>query len=65
LPVTEAERTESVRVLAAGNAIIGFLCLGIIGMQIGQEWASRQEDKEQRELDVRAKNVVGESKKDL
>jgi len=64
-PITEAERTEAVRVLAAGNAIIGVLTMGIIGMQIGQEWASRQEDKEQRDLDVRVKNVVGESKKDL
>jgi hypothetical protein len=34
-------------------------------MQVGQEWASRQEDKEQRDLDARAKTVVGESKKDL
>lgn len=39
--------------------------MGIIGMQIGQEWASRQEAKEQRDLDVKVKNVVGESKKDL
>ena len=64
-PITEAERTEAVRVMAAGNAIIGVLSLGIIGMQIGQEWASRQEDKEQRDLDLRAKKAVLETKKDL
>jgi len=51
--------------MAAGNAIIGVLSLGIIGMQIGQEWASRQEDKEQRDLDLRAKKAVLETKKDL
>lgn len=64
-PVTEAERTEAVRVLAAGNAIIGVLTMGIIGMQVGQEWASRQEAKEQIEIDNKAKKAAVEAKKDL
>ena len=64
-PITEDERTEAVRVLAAGNALIGILALGIIGMQVGQGWASTQEDKEQREIDNRAKKAAVEAKKDL
>lgn len=61
-PPTESERIEAVRVLAAGNALVGLLSLGIIGMQMGQEYARRIEEREQRELDARA---VGESKKDI
>ena len=59
---TEAERVESVRVLAAANALVGILTVCVIGMQMGQEYAKRVEEKEQRELDARA---VGESKKDI
>ena len=64
-PVTESERTEAVRVLAAGNALVGLLAMGIIGMQVGQEWASRQEAKEQSEIDKAAKKAAVEAKKDL
>lgn len=39
--------------------------MGIIGMQVGQGWASSQEDKEQREIDNRAKKAAVEAKKDL
>lgn len=45
--------------LAAGNALVGMLTTGIILMQIGQEYARRQEEKEQREIDARA---MGEKK---
>ncbi|GFZ44539.1 hypothetical protein JCM24511_02262 [Saitozyma sp. JCM 24511] len=62
-PPTEAERTEAVRVLAAANALVGLLTLGVIGMQVGQEYARRVEEKEQRELDRAA--VVQEGKKDI
>ncbi|KAK8844753.1 hypothetical protein IAR55_006603 [Kwoniella newhampshirensis] len=62
VPPTEDERIEAVRVMAAANALVGLLTMGVIGMQIGQEYARRQEEKEQRELDARV--VVGEGKKD-
>ncbi|WVR03085.1 hypothetical protein IAU60_000074 [Kwoniella sp. DSM 27419] len=64
IPASSEEKIEAVRVLAAGNALVGLLTLGVIGMQIGQEYARRQEEREQRELDKAAK-VVTESKKDL
>ena len=64
MPPTEAERVEAVRVLAAGNALVGLLMVGIICMQLGQEYARRQEEKEQREIDARAAAVT-ETKKDL
>ena len=50
------------RVLAAANALVGILTLGIIGMQMGQEYARRVEEKEQREIDAR---TLGETKKDI
>ena len=62
VPPTEAEKIEAVRVMAAGNALVGLLTLGIILMQVGQEYARRQEEREQRDIDVRA---TGASKKDL
>lgn len=72
VPPTESERVEAVRVLAAGNALVGLLMLGIMGMQVGQEYAKRVEEREQREIDRRALEVAGsgagvgkESKKDL
>ncbi|WWD22693.1 hypothetical protein CI109_107186 [Kwoniella shandongensis] len=55
VPPTEDERVEAVRVLAAANALVGLLTMGVIGMQIGQEYARRQEEKEQRELDLKVK----------
>lgn len=58
-PPTADEKIEAVRVLAAGNALVGMLTTGIILMQIGQEYARRQEEKEQREIDARA---MGEKK---
>lgn len=48
--------------MAAANALVGLLTLGVIGMQMGQEYARRVEEKEQREIDASA---VGESKKDI
>ncbi|WVQ82880.1 hypothetical protein IAT38_005016 [Cryptococcus sp. DSM 104549] len=61
-PPTTEEIVESVRVMAAANALVGLLTVGVIGMQIGQEYARRQEEKEQRELDG-LKEV--ETKKDI
>lgn len=71
VPPTETERVEAVRVLAAGNALVGLLMLGIMGMQVGQEYAKRVEEREQREVDKRTVDAaaagagVKESKKDL
>lgn len=48
--------------MAAANALVGLLTLGVIGMQMGQEYARRVEEKEQREFDAKA---LGESKKDV
>ena len=53
------------RVLAAGNALVGLLMLGIMGMQVGQEYAKRVEEREQREIDKRAVDAAAASKKDL
>ncbi|KAG7531535.1 hypothetical protein FFLO_04275 [Filobasidium floriforme] len=50
---TEEEKQEAVRVLSAGNALVGFCLLGIILMQAGQEYAKRQEEAEMRKLDAR------------
>ncbi|WWD06333.1 hypothetical protein V865_004423 [Kwoniella europaea PYCC6329] len=63
IPPTESEKVEAVRVLSAANALVGLLTLGVIGMQIGQEYARRQEEKEQREID-RKIAVETETKKD-
>ena len=54
VPPTEDEKIEAVRVLAAGNTLVALLALGIIGMQLGQEYARRQEEKEQREIDAKS-----------
>ncbi|KAJ9121084.1 hypothetical protein QFC24_005065 [Naganishia onofrii] len=51
------EREEAVRVLAAGNALIGLCLLGILMMQAGQEYARRQEEREQLKLDLRSAAV--------
>ncbi|KAL7420424.1 Protein csh3 [Cryptotrichosporon argae] len=64
-PPTADERVEAVRVLAAGNALCGLLLLAVIGMQVGQEYAGRMEEKEQMRIDEAAKKVGGESKKDI
>lgn len=64
-PPTNDERIEAVRVMSAANALVGLLTLGVIGMQIGQEYARRQEEREQRELDTKARATVPEGKKDL
>ncbi|WRT63207.1 uncharacterized protein IL334_000110 [Kwoniella shivajii] len=57
---TESEKVEAVRVLSAANALVGLLTVGVIGMQIGQEYARRQEEREQKAIDV----TVVEGKKD-
>ncbi|ORX35064.1 Shr3 amino acid permease chaperone [Kockovaella imperatae] len=57
-PPTEAERIEALRVLCAGNALVGVVTVGIIIMQLGQEYARRQEEKEQREIDLRSKKDI-------
>ncbi|KAJ9092057.1 hypothetical protein QFC19_008831 [Naganishia cerealis] len=54
---TADEREEAVRVLAAGNALIGLCLLGILMMQAGQEYARRQEEREQLKLDLRSAAV--------
>lgn len=64
IPATADEKLEALRVLSAGNAIVGLLAIGVIGMQLGQEYARRQEEKEQREIDARSR-AVGETKKDI
>jgi hypothetical protein len=51
---TVDEQVEAVRVLAAGNALCGLLLLGVIGMQIGQEYAGRLEAAEQKAIDDEA-----------
>ena len=48
--------------MAAANALVGILTIGVIGMQMGQEYARRMEEREQREIDA---NAAGESKKDI
>ncbi|ODN89720.1 hypothetical protein L198_06414 [Cryptococcus wingfieldii CBS 7118] len=56
-PPTNDEKIEALRVLAAANALVGLLTVGIIGMQIGQEYARRVEEKEQREVDEEKKDI--------
>ncbi|KAJ9120107.1 hypothetical protein QFC22_003005 [Naganishia vaughanmartiniae] len=51
------QREEAVRVLAAGNALIGLCLLGVLMMQAGQEYARRQEEREQLKLDLRSAAV--------
>jgi hypothetical protein len=55
-----------VRVLAAANALVALLQVGIIGMQIGQEYARRVEEREQRAIDAAyaMENVPVQEKKD-
>ncbi|KAJ9117827.1 hypothetical protein QFC20_000107 [Naganishia adeliensis] len=75
---TATEKEEAVRVLAAGNALIGLCLLGILMMQAGQEYARQQEEREQLKIDMRSAAVgttagsatppstdAGETKKDL
>jgi len=67
-PASEEEKLEAVRVLAAGNTIIALLNVGIICMQLGQAYARRVEEREQRELDARiaaANAAPVETKKDI
>ena len=67
-PPTADEKLEAVRVLAAGNTIIALLNVGIICMQLGQAYARRVEEKEQRALDARiaAESAASvETKKDI
>lgn len=56
------------RVLAAGNALCGLLLLGVIGMQIGQEYAGNMEVLEQAAIDEAAeahRKASEKVKKDL
>lgn len=64
-PPTSAEKVEAVRVLAAGNALVGLLLMGAIGMQIGQEYAHNLEVKEQRAIDEAARKAEAEDKKNI
>ncbi len=69
---TEYEKVEAVRVMAAANALVGMLLVGVLSLQAGQEYARRTEEREQREIDKRlaaeagvdAATAVGEKKKD-
>ncbi|KAE8541331.1 hypothetical protein D1P53_002690 [Cryptococcus gattii VGV] len=58
VPPTADERIEAVRVLAAGNALVGLLTLGVMGMQIGQEYAKRVEEREEREVERKVKKDI-------
>ncbi|BEJ14532.1 hypothetical protein CspHIS471_0402990 [Cutaneotrichosporon sp. HIS471] len=64
-PATETEKIEALRVLSAGNALVGLLLLGVIGMQIGQEYAHYVEAKEQKALDEAAARSDADSKKNI
>ncbi|KAL1405346.1 Protein csh3 [Vanrija albida] len=63
VPATDDEKIEAVRVLAAANALVGLLLLGVIGMQIGQEYAGNVEAREQAKID-NALRTEAEAKKD-
>ncbi|GHJ83932.1 hypothetical protein NliqN6_0334 [Naganishia liquefaciens] len=54
---TAVEKEEAIRVLAAGNALIGLCLLGILMMQAGQEYARQQEEREQLKIDMRSAAV--------
>jgi hypothetical protein len=49
-PATEPERIDAVRVLAASNAIVGVLTIGVIAMQVGQQWAEGIEQRQAAEI---------------
>ncbi|RSH78060.1 uncharacterized protein EHS24_002515 [Apiotrichum porosum] len=63
-PATIDEKVEAIRVLAAANALCGLLLIGVIGMQVGQEYASSVEAKEQKAIDEAARQA-SQAKKDL
>ncbi|EKD04447.1 hypothetical protein A1Q2_01223 [Trichosporon asahii var. asahii CBS 8904] len=56
-PITEDDKIEAVRVLAAGNALVGILLIGVLGMQIGQEYAGNMEALEQKAIDEAARSA--------
>lgn len=43
--------------LAAGNALVGILLIGVLGMQIGQEYAGNLETQEQKAIDEAARSA--------
>jgi hypothetical protein len=59
-PATETEKVEAVRVLAAGNALVALLVLGVMGMQVGQEYARRVEERELAAMEKRLGEVAGD-----
>lgn len=65
VPATNDEKIEAVRVLAAGNTLVGLLLLGVIGMQIGQEYAQAMEAKEQKAIDEAYRKATEHAKKEL
>lgn len=50
--------------MAAGNALVGLLLVGILGLQAGQEYARRTEERELREMEKRLAAAVEVEKKD-
>lgn len=64
-PASSDEKIEAVRVLAAGNTLVGLLLLGVIGMQVGQEYAQAMEVKEQKAIDEAYRKATEQSKKEL
>ncbi|KAL7417985.1 Shr3 amino acid permease chaperone [Mrakia frigida] len=65
VPYSITDKTDAVRVLAAGNALVAMCLIGVIGMQAGQEWARRTEEREQRLMDEKAEREAERIKKDL
>ncbi|TXT04850.1 hypothetical protein VHUM_03933 [Vanrija humicola] len=63
-PITDDEKVEAVRVLAAANALVGILLIGVIGMQVGQEYAGNVEQREQARIDNALRKDEAETKKD-
>lgn len=64
-PYTAAEKSDAVRVLAAGNALVALCLIGVICMQAGQAYARRTEEREQRMMDEKAEREAERIKKDI
>ncbi|CED83320.1 Shr3 amino acid permease chaperone [Phaffia rhodozyma] len=65
VPPSAGDRADAVRVLAAGNALVAICLIGTIGMQAGQEYARKTEEREQRLMDEKAQREAERVKKDL
>jgi hypothetical protein len=65
VPFTASEKSDAVRVLAAGNALVALCLVGVICMQAGQAYAKRTEEREQRMMDEKAEREAERIKKDI